>query len=295
LLGRACRHVVVIDAGHPRNAAATKLNGFLGRDGTSPLDLLSDARNQSAKYHVELISDVVVRAERLVLSSGQPISTAFAITTEKDRRLLGRKLLFATGMQDELPNFPGVRECYGASIHHCPYCDGWEHQGERILVYGNETEKAVALALEVKGWSANITVLTDGRLLNDDQIDRLAENVIANSQEKIIRFIHHEHQLDGVELDGHGIVPAEAMFFHTHQRPGNDLPKSLGVERHDIFSGHTSRRQQTNVPGLFIAGDADGDVQFVIVAAAEGATAAVTMNRELLDEDAELRQSVRLT
>jgi thioredoxin reductase len=291
LLGRACRRVVVIDAGHPRNAAAARLNGFLGRDGTSPHDLLLDARAQLAKYEVELVADEAIRAERLALTSERPYPTAFSIATKEDRWLSGRKLLFATGMQDELPNFAGVRECYGATIHHCPYCDGWEHQGERVLVYGKEVEKAVELGLDLKGWSTDVTVLTDGSSLNNEQKDRLAKNGIACAQQKIIRFVHHDDQLEGVELEGHGMLPAEAMFFHTHQRPGSHLPQALGVQRDETFSGRTNRKQKTNVPGLFIAGDADGDVQFVIIAAAEGATAAVAMNRELLDEDEQLRHT----
>ena len=181
-------------------------------------------------------------------------------------------------------------ECYGATIHHCPYCDGWEHRNERILVFAKETDKSVELAVELKGWSRQVTVLTNGGVLTEDQIRRLSENEIAYAQQKIVQFMHDQGQLAGVELEGRGRLPADAMFFHTHQRPGCDLPCSVGVERDDIFSGHTGRKQQTNISGLFIAGDADGDVQFAIVAAAEGATAAVAINSQLLKEDADMRQ-----
>jgi thioredoxin reductase len=285
VLGRACRSVVIIDAGRPRNAAAREMHCYLGRDGTPPHDLLSDGRKEVAKYEVELVPDTVVKAEKLSTSERLAAGAAFTVETAEERVFAGRKLLFATGTCDELPEFPGVRECYGATVHHCPYCDGWEHRGERILVYGKELKEAVGLALALKGWSSVINVLADGQPIDSEQSGRLTSNSIRWAAEPIARFVHHGDQLDGVELADGRIIPAEAMFFHTKQRPGCELPRSLGVVFDEPFSGRTSRKQKTNVPGLYIAGDADGDVQFMIVAAAEGATAAVAINRELQEED----------
>jgi thioredoxin reductase len=284
LLGRSCRRVAVIDAAQPRNAAARAVHGFLGSDGMPPQDLLAAARQQLARYEVEFLRDVVTSGCRLT-SADLPCPTAFSVTTQNNRTLRGRKLLLATGMHDTLPKFPGVRECYGVTIHHCPYCDGWEHRGQRILVYGMQAKEAVGLGLALRGWSKDVTVLTDGHPVDRQQTDRLAKNGISLASEKIVRFLHRGDLLEGVELAGSRVLPAEAMFFHSDQRPGCDLPRSLGVECEDEFARRTSRKQTTNVPGLFVAGDADGDVQFVIVAAAEGAKAAVAMNRELQDED----------
>jgi thioredoxin reductase len=285
VLGRACRRVVVIDAGHPRNAAAREMHCFLGRDGSQPRDLLRDGRKELAKYEVELVSETVVCAERRSTAEQHPSGAAFTVETAEGRTLAGRKLLFATGTCDELPEFPGVRECYGATIHHCPYCDGWEHRGERILVYGNEPKEAVGLALALKTWSRDVTVLANGQPIDAEQLSRLEGSSIQVAGEAVVRFAYRGDQLEGVELAGGSVIPAEAMFFHSRQRPSCELPRSLGVERDEPFSGRTNRKQKTNVPGVYVAGDADGDVQFMIVAAAEGATAAVAMNRELQEED----------
>jgi thioredoxin reductase len=122
-------------------------------------------------------------------------------------------------------------------------------------------------------------------LIDPEQLSRLERKSIHFAAEPIVRFVHHDDQLEGAELADGQVIPAEAMFFHTKQRPGCELPRSLGVIFDEPFSGRTSRKQKTNVPGLYIAGDADGDVQFMIVAAAEGATAAVAINRELQEED----------
>ncbi len=189
-------------------------------------------------------------------------------------------------MRDELPDWPGLRECYGTSVHHCPYCDGWEHRDQRIAVYAKQSDQAAGLAIALRGWSQHITVLTGGDALSSEEANRLSRAGIAWREEPIIRLRHDQGQLQGVELRGDAIVPVDALFFESVQHRGCDLPRMLGVSCDDEFSGRTNRKQKTDVRGVFLAGDADGNVEFVVVAAAEGATAAVAINRELLEEDA---------
>jgi thioredoxin reductase len=284
VLGRSRRRVIVLDGGQPRNAAARQVNGFLGHDGIAPHALRARGRSEVVACGVEVVDDLVTEAERMQPSDSRFV-TGFRVQTRGGRTATCRKLLFATGMVDELPNFPGVRECYGVSVHHCPYCDGWEHRGQRLLAYGPAIKDAVGLALGLKCWSEQVTVLTGGRRLGDEPRDRLRRNQIAWCEERIVRLVYQGQQLTGVELISGQKLPGDALFCETVQRPACELPLSLGVTYGDTFTGRTDRKQKTNVPGLFIAGDADGDVQFAIVAAAEGATAAVAINRELLEEE----------
>lgn len=285
MLGRARRRVIVIDAGKPRNAAARVFHGFLGRDGLNPHDFLSDGRKEVAKYRVELLNDTVVGGEVLSESAEHPFPTAFAVHTEGGRSLKCRKILFATGMCDEVPDLPGFRECYGATVHHCPYCDGWEHQQKHLLAFGKTAEKAVGLGVSLKGWSEKVTVLTNGHSLSDDQKARLSKNHIDYREEAVARLSHHGDKLLGVDFSTGGTLAADALFFNTAFSPQTDVPRALGCTFCEETDDGTHDKQRTNVPGLFLAGDADGDVQFVIVAAGEGATAAVAINRELQEED----------
>jgi len=280
VLARARRKVLLFDSGQPRNASATAIHGYLGHDGITPQGLRELGRAEVARYGVEFVDGAVTAAERL---DGE--GSRFRVQTGDGREGVGRKLLFTTGMRDELPDLPGVRECYGASVHHCPYCDGWEHRGERILAYARRAKDAVGLGLALKQWSDPVTVLTGGEPLAEEGKQRLERNGIAWRTEPVIRVLHKGSRLQGVELaDGSSLV-ADALFFETIEQPACELPRQLGAACEENFSARTSRKQKTNVPGLFVAGDADGNVQFAIVAAAEGATAAVAINRELLEED----------
>ncbi|HEV7283090.1 MAG TPA: NAD(P)/FAD-dependent oxidoreductase [Pirellulaceae bacterium] len=285
ILARARRHVVVVDAGQPRNAAARQFHGYLGRDGDDPKALLRDGRQELAKYGVAIFDDRVIDVECGETTGGQFTGTGFRAMTASGRTLTGRKLLFATGVKDELPDLPGVEECYGASIHHCPYCDGWEHRDERLVAFGKDAESAIGLGLSLKTWSDQVTVLTNGETATDEQRQKLAANGIDLVEERVLGIVHEGDRMTGVRLQGGTVVPADAMFFNTSQRPASHLPQRLGCVMKDHRAVLAEEKQHTSVPGAFAAGDADDDVQFVIVAAAEGAKAATAINRELQEED----------
>ena len=128
VLGRCRRRVLLCDAGAPRNAAAAALHGFLTRDGTPPLELLRLGRNELRPYGIDVRNASVTAVERG--------GTGFEVTIGNQERVRAQALLLATGICDQLPSMPGVRECYGISVHHCPYCDGWEHREESLAVIG---------------------------------------------------------------------------------------------------------------------------------------------------------------
>jgi thioredoxin reductase len=288
VLARACREVLVIDAGQPRNASARHVHGFLSRDGVDPHELLAQGRGELRKYGVSFLSDEAVGCSRLLEPCVRTRPTQFKVATHSGQHFTCRKLLLATGTVDELPQFPGVKECYGVSVHHCPYCDGWEHRGQRLLAYGDTAEKAVGLGIALRTWSEKVTVLTNGAPVEESDLLRLAANDISLNSARICKINRREDgQCVGVELENADVIPADALFFNTRQRPRSDLPRLLGCALDEDGLVCTHGRQHSDIPGLFLAGDADGDVQFAIVAAAEGARAAVAINRELQDEDRE--------
>lgn len=282
LLSRSRRRVVVIDSGRPRNAAAKAFHGFLGWDGADPKALLAKARQEVAVYGVEFLPDTVVRAECL---ASEAFKTSFQLTTEAGATFRCRKMLFATGLCDDLPELPGLPECYGITVHHCPYCDGWEHRDKHLLAYGGTPSAAIGLARLLTNWSRRVTVLTDGKPCEPEQANLAAHMHIRLREQPVDRLLHENGRLSGVAFRDGETLPADALFFNTGHRPHCGLPGEIGCEFDADATVRTRPKQRTNIPGLFLAGDADGDVQFVVVAAAEGATAAVAINHELQEED----------
>lgn len=284
VLARCRRRVMLFDDGKPRNAASHALHGFLSRDGIAPSELRAIARSQLAKY-----PSVVVDSDRVIDVSRDELG--FCATTKDGRQFRSRKLLLAGGVVDELPKQPGFRELYGIGVFHCPYCDGWEVRDRPIAVYGKGDDKGAGLALEMKIWSDNIVLCTDGPSeLSDTYRSRLEENGISTREEGILRL----DILSNIPYQGsfeiifeHGpALHRSALFFNTSRHQSTNLAERLGCDLYDP-KGCTidNHKQLTHVPGLYVAGDASRDVLQAIVAAAEGAQAAIGINTALLHED----------
>src|SRR5918911_1120440 len=127
ILGRCRRHVLLLDSGTPRNDASSELHGFLTRDGIHPRELRRLAREELRQYETVEIRVAEVR------DAGR-IGGAFEVETTEGEHLQARRLVLATGLEDELPSVPGARELYGRGVYHCPYCDGWEVREQPLAV-----------------------------------------------------------------------------------------------------------------------------------------------------------------
>jgi thioredoxin reductase len=208
----------------------------------------------------------------------------FRVEIETVGTVRSRKLLLATGVVDELPELEGFAHFYGATAHHCPYCDGWEHRDKRLVAYGNG-KSVVELAITLIAWTKHVTCCSDGTALSRSQIKRLQKYGIDHRPQKISRLAGTGSTLEKVHFSEGEPLSADALFFSAEQGQRSGLPQALGCECDEDGLVVAKGKQGTGVPGLFLAGDADGDVQFAIVAAAEGATAGTAINSELIAED----------
>jgi len=276
LLGRCRRRVLVCDTGSPRNARAAGVHGFLTRDGIDPWEFRRLGRVELARYDVE-IRDVAVRDARLV-------DRGFEVDLEGGQRVRTRKLLLATGVCDRLPVHEGFEACYGRSVFHCPYCDGWEVRGQRIAVYA-PGGRGAGLAWKLTQWSPDVLLCTDGRarLDNPTRVRLMAAGVRLRT-DAVLRLEHEEGRLRQVVFRAGEPEPCDALFFSTGQAQQSELARRLGCRFNRRGTVKTGRHERTGVPGLFVAGDASRDVQLVVVAAAEGVKAAFAINTELQEQ-----------
>jgi len=277
MLGRCRRRVLLCDEGKPRNRHSHALHGYLTRDGMAPSELNAIGRDELKRYHVECRPIHVTEAQR--------DTDVFRVRLANGDTEHAKFLLIATGVVDDLPEVPGIQACYGRSVFHCPYCDGWERSDQSLAALG-QGKSGVHLALSLKTWSSRVTLLTNGSRLPSTGLARLTRNGIDVVTDRIAEVVHDDGQLTSVRF-GSRREPRglDAIFFTSAQHPRCDIAQTLGCAFNRKGTVDTGTLSDTNVPGVFVAGDASRDAQFVVVAAAEGIKAALAINQALQREE----------
>ena len=276
MLGRCRRRVLLCDLGQPRNRRSRALHGYLTRDGIAPAEFNDLGRRELPAYGIEVRCAGVTGAD----FAGE----SYRVTLADGGVEEARYLLIATGVVDDLPAITGFDDCYGRSVFHCPYCDGWEWSDRRMTALGRGKE-AIGLALALRTWSRDTVLCTNGAPLDRRSYQRLERHAIALRTESIMRVEHDAGQLTAIVFDGGDRLERDVVFFTTGQHPQSDLAIRLGCTLTPRGTVRTGTLCDTNVPRVFVAGDASRDAQFVVVAAAEGVKAAVAINKALQVEE----------
>jgi thioredoxin reductase (NADPH) len=279
-LGRACRRVVVLDDGRPRNAPAAHVHNFLGQRDPTPAALLDIARDMTGDYDVTVEQDRVTRIERT--------ADGLQVTGRGGRTWRSRAVLLATGLVDELPDVPGVADLWGRDVVACPHCHGWEVRGEPLAQLGlrGMPGRGVERALLLSRWSDDVVLLTDGDELDADQHGRLAAAGVAVRAQRVRRIRHHDGRLRGVDFADGGHLPRRALFAVTRQHQQTDLVDRLGCRRlDDGVAIETDPAGRTSVPQVWAAGTTALPALLAVGAAGHAATVAVAMHNDLLEQD----------
>ncbi|HEV7859589.1 MAG TPA: NAD(P)/FAD-dependent oxidoreductase [Pyrinomonadaceae bacterium] len=286
-LARYRRRVLTFHHNSPRNLYSHGVHGFLGHDGILPTELLARGRDEVVKYAGLIVEGSVTKIERI---GGEQ----FRVTTGDEATALqtfeARRLLLATGLRDLTPDCPGFREFYGGTVHHCPDCDGFEVTGKRVAVLG-KGKAVVGFALNLLTWTDQLTLITDGDAgdMTEAHRAKLAQFKIPIITDKKIASLEGDKESRRIERvcfnDG-STLECDALFFNLGTEPASGLHTMLGCKL-DEECGlvRVDGDQQTSVQGVYAAGDLTPNSQLAVVAAAEGAMAAIHIHKSLIPEE----------
>ena len=308
-LGRYLHRVVVIDSGDPRNWETRGVNGFPGHPGIRPAELRGRTRDECRQYGVELIDGFVGRAcraddgflvefdpmpetkarEEQSRGSGAPRTPSDNAPRPETRSLRARRLLLAFGLRNEWPRVPGMQQVYGSAAHVCPDCDGYDTRGKKAVVIASG-RKAAGMALDLTTWTDDIVICTNGRPpdLDADQCAKLDALNIPVLPARIDRIVPQGDRIYSLALDGGMHLDCDHIFFALSQRPADDLGAQLGCGRDDDGQIVVSDSQQTSVRYVWAAGDITPGPQLAVVAASEGAVAALSIHKSLVPNERRL-------
>lgn len=277
VLSRARRRVLVVDSGMPRNSAAARMHGFLSRDGLPPSELLAAGREEVLAYGATIVNDTVVG----IVNDGAP---GFRVALRGGRSVDARRLLVATGLRDEIPDVPGLRERWARDVLHCPYCHGFEVRDQRIGVLGGSPQ-AVMYAQIVRQWSDDVVYFTPSGTLTTADRTGLAARAISIVEGAVRRVLVDDDRLCGIELDEDRTVRRDALFVPPRFVPNDDLLVDLGCDVDEGGWVITDGTGLTSVSGVWVAGNVANPRAQVVTAAGEGSTAAIAINADLVADD----------
>ncbi len=281
-LGRARRSVCVVDAAKPRNRFAQHSHGVFGHDGSSPAEMLTDARAQALAYPTVRL----VQGEALHAHADE---TGFTTTLASGDVLHSKRVILAHGITDELPSIPGLAERWGKSVLHCPYCHGYEFSGDRLGVL-YLSPMSLHQATLISAWGPTTLFLSGHEAPTHDELFLgLTQRGVAIETGRV-RALHGDGvELSAVELEDGRRVNLDALYIGPRNHLNSGIAGQLGCESEEGPLGTRIRvnaEQETSVRGVYAAGDITRFAHNATYAIADGVMAATSIHRSFVFEKA---------
>lgn len=276
-LGRAIRKVLVIDGGQPCNIQTPHSHNFITQDGQTPTQIATAAQAQVARY------DTVTFYNGLAMS-GQKTEKNFAIKTQTGDLFTAKKLIFATGLKDIMPDLKGFAECWGISIIHCPYCHGYEVRNQKTGIIGNGAD-GFHYARLISNWTKELLLFTNGpAALTAAQTAQLAKHHIPIIETEIDEIEHENGRIKNVIFKDQAKVSVKAVYSRPKFVQHSPLPVAFGCELTEQGLLKVDTMQRTSVPGIYASGD-NASGRAVAVAVSTGTLAGACANNDLIEEE----------
>ncbi len=275
-MGRFLRSTLVVDAGHGRAAGHQVNENYLGfPKGVQVRRLRELGRQQAARFGVEFCDCSVTRICKEIDN--------FVVECGNELTVRSRQLIVATGVSDIWPAFPFVERYIGKSLFWCITCDGYKMIDREVLLLGN-TDEAAITALQFLRFTSKLTLVAQPgyNTICPERLEDLRRNNIPLIEAEVSHVKGARGMVKAVQLSSGAVLKPEFLFSLYGKIPNSQLVAGLGVMLNSAGYIDIDENQQTNVPGVFAAGDVTGSHAHQIACAVhEGAMAASAANYAL--------------
>ncbi len=277
-LGRALKKVLIIDDGKPCNRQTPHSHNFITHDGDSPAAIASAAKLQVESYDS-------VKFHNGLAKSGKKTETGFKIVVSSGEIFSAKKIIFATGIKDILPNIQGLAACWGISVLHCPYCHGYEVRNEKTGILGNGVI-AYDFARLISNWTKDLTLFTNGSsTFTTEQIEQLEKHSINIVDKEIESLEHSDGYIQNIIFSDGSKFSIKALYAPVPFEQHCTIPALLGCELTEEGYVKIDSFMETTVAGVFACGDNASTMRTVANAVAMGTTAGMIASKKMiLDE-----------
>lgn len=277
-LGRALRNVLIIDSGLPCNQQTPHSHNFITQDGEKPNVIAEKAKKQVLKYDtVTFLNDLAVGAKKT--------ENGFVITTQNNKTFVAKKLIFATGVKDIMPNLEGFAQCWGITVIHCPYCHGYEVKAEKTGILANG-DFAFHYAQLIRNWTKELAIFTNGKsLLTKEQTDKLKKYTIPIIQKEISHLKHDKGNVQQIVFKDKSTFDLKAIYSRPLFEQHCKIPEILGCELTEQGHIKVDMFQKTTITNVFACGDNTSLMRSVANAVATGNLVGAVINNLMTQEE----------
>lgn len=277
-LGRSLRKVLILDSGKPCNIQTPHSHNFITHDGQAPAEITAYAKEQVLQYGTVKFHDGLA-------VSGRKTDSGFEIETANNETFTAKKLVFATGIKDIMPDIEGFADCWGISILHCPYCHGYEVKNERTAIMLNG-DMGFEVTRLISNWTKDLVLFTNGAsTLTPEQIAKIRKHNIEIIETEIDRMEHVKGRIKYIVLKDKSKIAIKAIYARPAFVQHSSIPEELGctLTEHGLLQVNTFHK--TNVDGIYACGDNSSFGRALSVAIAAGSIAGAAANKELIEEE----------
>jgi thioredoxin reductase len=276
-LGRFSRNILILDQDLPANRFSKNTQNFLTQDGSDRKELVFTTKKQILKYPgINYLTDFAINGERT--------EDGFLIKTEKGDFFTSKKLIFATGVQDVLPEIQGFKECWGTSVIHCPYCHGYELRNLKTVIFGS-SEFAFNTAALIHTLTSDLTIVTESLSdFTDVQLEKLNDYNIRVIENPVSEIQHYQGRMKKVILKNKNELEAQVLYTSLSFSQRSKIPEQLGCSITDAGLISVNHEQQTTISGVYACGDNSSGMRSVSSAVYTGSLAGAIVNQELSKE-----------
>jgi len=264
----ARRKVSVLVLGRlPKSSAyRAHIENFLCVEGATGADLLKQARIKAEESGAEFLEEDVTELGK---KDGH-----FVVKVETNRTLTAKALIFATGISRNKLGLRGEKAFLGRGVSYCVDCDGGFYRGEPVAVIGNGSA-AVTGALTLLFYASEVHLVCENLDVADYLVQKLKESAIEIHEGKKVVEIMGDESVKGLLLDDGTSIDVSGVFIELGAKGAMDLAGYLGVAPDNETMKYiaVNEKQETNVSGVYAAGDICGPPWQVAKAVGQGCIA----------------------
>lgn len=226
-------------------------------------DFLESGVKQAKRFGAEMIEEEILKIEN--------IATKFKVHTDAGKEIISKSLILATGIKRNKLGVKGEKQYLGKGVSYCVDCDANFFKGMTVAVVGDGSAAAsgalLLTAYAQKVYLISESLKVDGRL--NSQIEASEIQLVKGK----VKEIQGNEKVERVVLSDEASIDISGVFIELGQKGAIELASVLGVILNDQGYIMTNKEQETNIPGLFAAGDVCGPPFQVPKAVGEGCVA----------------------